>query len=509
MGSIYSHSRVNMSLLSPLLGVITSITIVQWCLLIITLGFLLWRRQTAPFKKYSNFPQVPPHWLFGNNEFGGSLSNNMLTHYNHKELAEHRYGLYWDGNNPSIFVRDIDLIKRIQVVDFDHFTDFGFLEKEYLEKVGNVFGIADMQGEHWRKMKKMVTPPFSVPRMKKMLPTMNVAAERLRDYLKTVEKLEYVNAVDFSKKFYMTAVASVAFGLDIDCFGEKESEFEKKGKNLISVFRFILKNMFPSLAILFKIKVLNPESEKFFADICKRIVQERKNNKFEAKDILGNLMHVAKENPDMTDEMMYKTCVQFFTDGYETASQATGVLFYHLARNPDIQERAQEEIDEIFEKKKGDDHIDESDLNNIPYLDQVLSEGLRLGAIPMTNRYCTMPYKVPDDDYVIPKDMKIVIPTVGLHYDAKYWENPLKFDPERFNSENKGKIEGIAFQPFGQGPRNCLGQNLMKVETKIMLIHLLRNFRLKRYGDMPEKIVWDPYAIIGSSEVQIKVESRL
>merc|ERR1711936_277334 len=366
MGSIHGEYGGNMALLSPLLGMISSISLVQWGLLIITLGFLLWRRQTAPFKKYSNLPQVSPHWLLGNKEsFGESFSDTIINHYNHKELAEHRYNLYWEGNIPTLFVRDIDLIKRIQVVDFDHFTDFGFNSKEYLEKVGNVFGIADMQGEHWRKMKKMVTPPFSVPRMKKMLPTMNLAAERLRDYLKTVEKLEYVNAVDFSKKFYMTAVASVAFGLDIDCFGEKESEFEKKGKNLISTFRFIWKSMFPSLAILFKIRVLNPESEKFFADICKRIVQERKNNKFESKDILGNLLHVAEENPDMTDEMMYKTCAQFFTDGYETASQATGVLFYHLARNPDIQERAQEEIDEIFEKKKKDEHIDESDLNDM------------------------------------------------------------------------------------------------------------------------------------------------
>ena len=44
----------------------------------------------------------------------------------------------------------------------------------------------------------------------------------------------------------------------------------------------------------------------------------------------------------------------------------------------------------------------------------------------------------------------------GLHYDEKYWEEPNKFDPERFNSENKGKINGAVYQPFGFGPRSNL-----------------------------------------------------
>ena len=282
-----------------------------------------------------------------------------------------RFGLYWDRNRPTIFVRDLDLIKQIQVGDFDHFTDLGFNHPEYLEKVGNAFGIADMQGDQWKKLKRMVTPPFSVPRLKKSVPAMNVSAEKLINYLKTTETEEFVNAVDFTKKFYMTTIASVVFGINIDCYGEKESEFEKKGKGLLLIPRFIIKDLFPSLAILFKIKFIDPDSEMFFSNLCKRIVNERKKQNMEVKDVLGNLMHVAEENPELTEEMMYKTCVQFFTDGYETASTAISVLIYHLARDQQIQERVQEEIDDIFENKNKDDQIEEKDLNEMPYLDQV------------------------------------------------------------------------------------------------------------------------------------------
>ena len=48
-----------------------------------------------------------------------------------------RFGLFWEKNEPTIFLRDIELIKRVQVTDFDHFMDFGFLPNEFVENAGN------------------------------------------------------------------------------------------------------------------------------------------------------------------------------------------------------------------------------------------------------------------------------------------------------------------------------------------------------------------------------------
>ena len=50
------------------------------------------------------------------------------------------------------------------------------------------------------------------------------------------------------------------------------------------------------------------------------IVGQRKNQNLQYKDMLNNMVEVSKINPDMTDEIMYKTCLQFFSDGYDSAA---------------------------------------------------------------------------------------------------------------------------------------------------------------------------------------------
>ena len=66
----------------------------------------------------------------------------------------------------------------------------------------NQFGLADVKGEPWRKMKRQLTPSFSVPRLKKNVETMNEVANQLTGYLQSIENREYVEVIDFTKKYF-------------------------------------------------------------------------------------------------------------------------------------------------------------------------------------------------------------------------------------------------------------------------------------------------------------------
>ncbi|KFM61117.1 Cytochrome P450 4V2, partial [Stegodyphus mimosarum] len=65
-----------------------------------------------------------------------------------------------------------------------------------------------------------------------------------------------------------------------------------------------------------------------------------------------------------------------------------------------------------------------------------------------------------------------------LHRDPEVFPNPEKFDPERFSPENIAKYDAFSYIPFSAGCRSCIGQRYAMVEMKIILSHVVRNFKV-------------------------------
>jgi cytochrome P450 len=76
---------------------------------------------------------------------------------------------------------------------------------------------------------------------------------------------------------------------------------------------------------------------------------------------------------------------------------------------------------------------------------------------PLLDRMCCKNVTFPNHDLQIEEGTTIMIPVYGLHFDPNYFTDPEKFDPERFTEENKSKIKPFTYLPFGEGPRNCIG----------------------------------------------------
>ena len=76
--------------------------------------------------------------------------------------------------------------------------------------------------------------------------------------------------------------------------------------------------------------------------------------------------------------------------------------------------------------------------------------------LPFLNRECTQDYTIPGTDITIKKGTGIIISLLGMHHDPEYFPNPLEYKPERFSEEQK-EYNPVAFMPFGEGPRHCIG----------------------------------------------------
>ncbi|KAL8252848.1 hypothetical protein R6Q59_036541 [Mikania micrantha] len=127
-----------------------------------------------------------------------------------------------------------------------------------------------------------------------------------------------------------------------------------------------------------------------------------------------------------------------------------------LINHPNIMRKAVAEIDNVVGK---DRLIQESDVQNLPYLREIIKETLRHPPVPLIPRKSIEDRAVAG--YHIQANTSILINIWALGRDPNHWENPLEFRPERFE-EKQMDVRGQHFEflPFGSGRRICPGTSL-------------------------------------------------
>lgn len=150
--------------------------------------------------------------------------------------------------------------------------------------------------------------------------------------------------------------------------------------------------------------------------------------------------------------------------------------------NQDIQDKLKSEIQDVLAELNGEQLTYEV-LNNMKYMDCVVSEGLRKWPFnAQTDRVCTKSVEIQDPEtgesiQLNPGD-KVMIPIVGLHRDPNYFPDPMKFDPDRFSEENKNNINPSSYIPFGAGPRMCIAHRFAFMEIKVILFYMFSDLRV-------------------------------
>lgn len=92
-------------------------------------------------------------------------------------------------------------------------------------------------------------------------------------------------------------------------------------------------------------------------------------------------------------------------------------------------------------------------------------------------RQATEDYRIPNTNITLDKDTSIFIPVYSIHHDPEIYPNPETYDPDRFNPDEEKRRHPLAYLAFGEGPRNCVGLRFGKMETRIAMVNLLKNFR--------------------------------
>lgn len=449
----------------------------------------------------------------------GNAGNQLMMRKNLGEIVEdvyvklkkdgHKYGGMYLVATPNFVPIDPDMVKMIMTGEFQSFHDRATLVNEEADPLsGNLFAL---KGYKWRNLRVKLTPTFTSGKMKMMFQMLLVCGEQLDQAMRDcVKQKGPIDIKDMLGRFTTDVIGTVAFGLNCNSLENPDSEFRKYGKMVFdNSFFDNLRNMgqliAPDLLKLFNISTTPTKLNKFFMDVVKQTVDYREKNKIVRNDFL-NLLIKLKNNENIDDDnkgdvkneqktttpglTMNELTAQafvFFLAGFETSSSTMTFALYELCVNSEMQDKLREEIREAL--KKGNGKFTYETIMEMSYMDKIVkgvcirvcnvlvlyifvisfrskylnlllfSETLRkYPIVPVLSRECVKDFKIPDSDVIIDKGTAISISALGLQRDPEYYPDPMKFDPERFNEENKATRHPYTYIPFGEGPRNCIGE---------------------------------------------------
>ncbi|KAL6336897.1 hypothetical protein AAG906_036211 [Vitis piasezkii] len=469
--------------------------------LIWLISFILAR---ALFTKYRNRVRRPP----------GPLALPIIGHfhllgskpYQSLHKLSLRYGplfQFYFGSIPSVVVSSGEMAK-----EFLQTHDISFANRPKLSNIDYLFyGSNDIAfasyGPYWKFMKKLsMTKLLGVQTLEKFVPVMR---EERHLFLQTLlGKAEAGEAVDVKKEITrLTNNLITKMIMRHRCSDSEDDANEVKelmtemmkliGSFNLSDFVWFCKNL-----DLQGFKKRVKEARARFDAIMERVMKAREEERRKKRDmndagvamndfldILLDIMENEKEEMRLTRENVKGIILNIFGGGTDTSAAAAVWAVAELINHPNIMEKARQEIDSVVGK---DRLVEESDIANLPYLQAIVKETLRLhppGAVIARESIedCTI------RGYDIPTKTQLFVNLWAIGRDPNYWENPLEFWPERFLREDGSlksqlDVKGQHFHllPFGSGRRICPGISLALQVVQTSLAAMIQCFEWRVGG---------------------------
>jgi cytochrome P450 len=222
---------------------------------------------------------------------------------------------------------------------------------------------------------------------------------------------------------------------------------------------------------------MNAKFRPLDAAINRLVAARREAPEGAAADLLSRLTTARGEGGDgaLTDREIRDEVITIFIAGHETTAQALNWTWYLLSQHPAVEARLHAELDAAL----GGRTPGQDDLPKLAYTRRVIEESMRIypTAPQLMNRVA-----LADDEicgFKVKKGTSIIIGPWLLHHHRRLWDEPNRFDPDRFLPERSAGRHRFAYLPFGGGPRVCIGQMLAMNEAVLILAALAQRYQLR------------------------------
>ncbi|KAJ8555275.1 hypothetical protein K7X08_012771 [Anisodus acutangulus] len=338
-------------------------------------------------------------------------------------------------------------------------------------------------GEYWRKMKKTCIVNFLSA--KHVHSFRSLREEEFSGLVKWLDIHAGIGSpINLTKKLHSTLSSLVARA----AFGKKFKDQETfislidEGGKLAAGFN--VADFFPSFKLLHgisgiqgKLQSLHKKADIILEDFIHEHIAAASNGASNDQNLLDVLLRFQKEENQITHDNIKAVVLDMFGAGSETSATIIDWTMAELLKNPNVLEKAQEEVRERFNDKG---YVDETYFDKLKYLKAVIKETLRL--------HPPLPFLLPRiskekgeiNGYEIPAKTQVFVNAWAIGRDPEYWEEPECFKPERF-LDSLIDFSGNNFEyiPFGAGRRICPGMSFGLATLELPLALLLYHFDWK------------------------------
>jgi cytochrome P450 len=385
-----------------------------------------------------------------------------------KEWSE-EYGdvIYVDGGvgRDGYILTEPRHFEQVLVEDDDKYTR----PREYQEIFRN--GLGASEGEFWQKQRKLIQPAFYPDRIRSYAADMREATE---DMLADWRDGEIRDIESEMKGLTLDVFARSVFGIDgINEYPEIREACEAISDKA-SASNQVFPSWFPTEA-----NRRYDRAEGKMDDALEEIIEQQKGA--DDDSLLSILLDAeADDGHQMSDEILRDEMVSLLFAGHETTALSLTYTWYLLSHNETERHRLFNEADEVLD----DGEMSPQAAMELEYTDKLIKEALRR-LCPAHSLFRQPQEDVVIDGYTVPEDAAIFLPIWLLHHDDKYFDDPMTFRPDRWDGTLQQELPKYAYIPFGAGPHRCIGERFAKMELRIMIPMIAREFELEYVGEEP------------------------
>ncbi|KAG6918169.1 hypothetical protein DXG01_016154 [Tephrocybe rancida] len=259
---------------------------------------------------------------------------------------------------------------------------------------------------------------------------------------------------DLVQRYTLDVVGTALLGHNFQALQASEDSFVDHFNRVMSriatptrlIFPF-LDDWFPRQAVIDDVNALNARYDNLL--------------QMKRQDLGHDLLSYLLEDPSLSNEELRSNLAILFSAGHDTTSGALSTAIYHLAKHPEYQAKARQEVLTLL---KGRAEPTLQDLSNLPFLSACIKEALRINSpISLLPARWTLEATT-IGKYAIPAHTSIVPNVCAVHHNANNWPDAHKFDPYRFIGTRQKAAINI---PFGTGPRQCVARQFSLFEVRI------------------------------------------